>query len=507
MRKKIKRLTAIAMSTLICMSSVFVQASELGSMNEGNVSSEQDIITINNVGYNAEEFMERVISCTNESAPLGSMLDDNGDTITFEYNNNRQRVKKVTEDGVTTYVWDDYGNMQMEILPGGETLDYLYTVIDGVPFLTGLSYKGDTYHYVLDEGDRIIGLKDSSGQLICSYDYNEYGLPLAVYEVKGNQYIEHQDNTGDEFIGCLNSLRYNGDCFDVETNIYCRKTGSYYDPENNEVLGADCDVDMNKLFGDQYDKLKAVYDSGVSRNSARLTSFEVSNLFYAATDFYRNGINYYKSAGEGDDWYTSYNTGIKMYYLAARIIFAENGKTSDDKNMKKYLRYNREGVGWVILNHFLEDDYRYEKGRPLYYSASGTTKPSIYSVLTKSQAFTSINAHAKDPMNPDEVAYQEAFWIASCMYVCNTFEEYNAVVARPAGVTYQCNFRGGLSSGSKPQSSWSHVVFPGWSTDYSGANNYSAFPYYSNISWFNVFFHYESETANLYIIKKYYEGE
>lgn len=94
MRKKFKRLTAIAMSTLICMSSVFVQASELGSMNAENVSLEKDIITINNVGYNAEEFMDRVISCTNVSAPLGSMLDDNGDTITFEYNNNRQRVKR-----------------------------------------------------------------------------------------------------------------------------------------------------------------------------------------------------------------------------------------------------------------------------------------------------------------------------------------------------------------------------------------------------------------------------
>lgn len=508
MRKKFKRLTAIATSTLICMSSVFVQASELGGMNAENVSSEEGIITINNVGYNAEEFMERVISCTNASAPLGSMPDDNGDIITFEYNNNRQRVKKVTENGVTIYVWDDYGNMRMEILPNGETLDYLYTVVDGVSFLTGLSYKGDTYQYVLDEGERIIGLEDSSGQLICSYEYNEYGLPLAVYEVRGNQYIEHQDNTGDEFIGCLNSLRYNGDCFDVETNIYCEKTGSYYDPENNAVLGADCDVDMEKLFGDQYNELKAAYDSGASRNSARLTGFEVSNLFYAATDFYRNGINYNLSPGNGSDWYTSYNTGMKMYYLAARIIFAENGnKNEEDTNMEKYLRYNREGVGWVILNHFLEDDYRYRNGKNLRFSASGTTEPSIYSVLTKDQAFTSIsiNGHAKDKMDPNHVAYREAFWIASCMYVCNTFEEYNAVVARPAGITYQCNFRGALSSGSKPQSTWSHVVFPGWSTDYADANNYSAFPYYSNISWFNVFFHYKAETSkNLFIMSEYY---
>lgn len=511
MRKKFKRLTAIAMSTLICMSSVFVQASELGSMNAENVSLEKDIITINNVGYNAEEFMDRVISCTNVSAPLGSMLDDNGDTITFEYNNNRQRVKKVTEDGVTTYVWDDYGNMQMEILPNGETLDYLYTVVDGLSLLTGLSYKGNTYHYVLDEGDRIIGLEDFSGQLICSYEYNEYGLPLAVYEVEGNQYIEHQDNTGDEFIGCLNSLRYNGDCFDVETNIYCEKTGSYYDPENNEVLGAACNLDMKKLFGDQYNKLKAAYDRGASRNSAGLTDDDIYYLISSAGYFYENGINNYTSAGNGSNWYTSYNTETKMYYLAARIIFAENGNKDGDINMKKYFKYNRQGVGWVILNHFLEDDYRYhynqnhDDKKPLRFSASGTTQPSIYSVLTKDNAFTSISiyGHAKDEMKPSNVAYQEAFWIASCMYVCNTFEEYNAVVPRPDGITYQCNFRGVLDSNSFPDPKWSHVVFPGDKTDYTGANNYSAFEYFSNISKFNVFFHFKIET-DLCIISEYY---
>ena len=206
MRKKFKRLTTMVMSTLICMSSISTQASELSSINAENVFSEEDIITINNVSYNAEEFMERVISCTNISAPLGSMQDKNGSVITFEYNGNRQRVKKVTDEGVTTYVWDNFGNIQMEILPSGEILDYLYTDIDGIPLLTGLSYMGDTYSYVLNEEEKIIGLEDSTEQLICSYEYNEYGLPLVVYEVKGNQHVEHQDNSDDEFIELYNMI-------------------------------------------------------------------------------------------------------------------------------------------------------------------------------------------------------------------------------------------------------------------------------------------------------------
>lgn len=356
----------------------------------------------------------------------------------------------MTDEGVTTYVWDNFGNIQMEILPSGEILDYLYTYtdIDGIPLLTGLSYMGDTYSYVLNEEEKIISLEDSTEQLICSYEYNEYGLPLVVYEVKGNQHVEHQDNSDDEFIGCLNSLRYSGDCYDVETGIYCMRTGSYYDPENNAVLGSSCNVDMKKLFGDQYNELKASYDSGASQNSARLTSNEIYDLTYAASQFYETGINYYLSAGSGSNWYTSY-TGTKMYF-----------------------------------------------------SASGTTVPSFYTILTKSQAFTSINANAKNAMDASNVAYQEAFWIASCMYVCDTFERFNAIVPRPTGVSHQCYNRGALSSGSKPKSTWSHVVFPGWSTDYTGAGNYSAFPYYSNISRFNVLFSYPSE--NLYIKSVYY---
>lgn len=499
MKKRFKRLITIVMSIVLCMSTISVQASELVGTSSGNAFLGENIITINNVSYNAEEFMERVISCTNVSAPLESMLDDNGETITFEYNDNRQRVKKYTKDGVTSYVWDDYGNIQMEILPNGEILNYLYTIIDGISFLVGLRYKGDAYDYVFDDEGRVVGLEDSMNKLVCLYNYNSYGFPLSVYEITGEQYIEHYDNTGDEFIGCLNSLRYNGDCYDVETGIYSKSTGSYYDPKSNVVLGSLCNVDMEKLFGNQYNELMLAYESDAS-NLSRLTGNDIYYLTYAASQFYETGINYYLSAVSGSDWYTSY-TGTKMYYLIARIIYGENGYTSPDTNMEKYLKYNRQGIGWEILNRFLEDDYRYNHNKNLFFSASGTSVPSFYTILTKNQAFTSINSHAKDAMDTGDIAYQEAFWIASCMYVCDTFEEWNAIVPRPVGVTHQCYNRS-VTSSSKPQSTWSNVVFPGCATDYTGASDYSTFPYYNSISWFDVLFSYPSE--NLYIKSVYY---
>lgn len=503
MRKKIKKFIGAVMVAMISMSSISVQALEVDAVDKVGKAQSEDIIVINNQGYNAEEFMDRVISCTKATVPLDSLQDKNGNIVKFEYNEKRQRVKKITENGTTVYVWDDCGNICTEILPNGEVVDYAYGETDGNT-ITELRFRGNVYNYIWDEKGIISGLSDATGQVICLYEYNEFGLPLYVYEVDGNRYIEHRDNDDDDFIGCINSIRYTGNCYDVETSMYCAGCGSYYAPENNEVLGSGCIVDMNELFGDQYDTLALAYENDETTTSARLTSNEIYDLTYAAAQYYANGIDYYTGKGEGDSWYTAYSGG-KEYYLIARIIYGENAAAPEgDPTLETYLRYNRQGVGWEILNRYLEDEYRYSIGKGLFYSATGTTVPSFYSVLTKSSAFTSLNGNeAKSEIFPSKnVAYQEAFYIAACMKVCDNFEEWNAIVPRPTGVTHQCYNRGSLGANSKPASNWSDVIFPGWSTDYTGASNYSKFAYYSQINSFNVLFSYPSE--DLWIKKVYY---
>lgn len=156
----------------------------------------------------------------------------------------------------------------------------------------------------------------------------------------------------------------------------------------------------------------------------------------------------------------------------------------------------------MILNRYLEDLYRYDNGLTLYFSNRNSV-PSFYSVLTKNSAFTSINGNnAKAYISTGNVVYQEAFWIASCMKVCSNFEEWNAIVPRPTGVTSQCYNRGALSSTSAPNSAWKNVIFPGFETDYTGRGNYAGFTHYNIISKFNILFSYSSE--NLYIDSCYY---
>ena len=51
-------------------------------------------------------------------------------------------------------------------------MDYLY---DGNGTLYGLIYNGNKYFYLRDHLANILGIIDSSGNLVVSYDYSAYG--------------------------------------------------------------------------------------------------------------------------------------------------------------------------------------------------------------------------------------------------------------------------------------------------------------------------------------------
>lgn len=500
-----KKLQKIIVSALCIHIALFTEVSVFAEQPETESIENNDIIMIDNRGYTAQDFMQRVMDYTEQGEPINNILDDTGKQVEFTYNERGLRERKITEDGTVFYEYDINNNLLSEELPSGEIVEFLYDTEGDV---YGLLYQNQKYLFIMDESGYIMGLGDAFGQEICIYQYDDYGYPIHVYEISDKEQFEHFDNEGDSFVGCVNPMRYRGDCFDVETGMYYLKDGGYYDSRNNKVIGADCHIDMQELFGDQYKVLDAAYNAQIMGygNESRISSNDVYQLVYAASRYYEEGLRYYTEdySSYGDEWYTNFSGG-KEYYLVARIIYAENTNTSTDSTMNSYLKYNRQGIGWEILNRYLEDDYRYRNGHTLFFSNKDlATAPSFYSVLTKKSQFTSIEGgNAKGYISTANTAYQEAFWIASCMKVCNNFEQWNAVVPRPAGITSQCYNRGGLSSSSAPNSGWVNVIFPGFTTNYAGKKSYSEFTYYSNISKFNILFSYSTES--LYIDSEYYK--
>lgn len=463
----------------------------------------ETIITINGKGYNAQEYMDRVLDYTIASNPIDAMETDDGSEIEFEYNDSRQRTEKIIGEERITYDYDEFSNLKSEVLPDKKQITYSYEYTDNANNADSISYCNNTYHYMIEDGI-ITGLLDSNNQTICTYTYDENGATKHIYEIRGKKKIEHWDNSSDDFVGCVNSIRYDGKCYDSETDMFYLNTGSYYDTKADELVGDKCYVDMEGLFGDQYETLsnqESQSSTDDEMNKASLFSIPSplqSELIYAATKRYEDalGTDGDSLLSEGSTWYTKYSSSDMHFKLAARIIYGENTNKGSGSSEIQYLKYNRQGIAWVITNRLLEDKYRKSHSQATCFSSSST--PSLYSVLTYSGAFASLGSrNAKGAMDSNSIAYQQALLLACYISVCSNFDEYDAVVPRPTGVTYQCYNKGALTSSSSPVSTWSNVRFPGDSTNYTGKSNYTAFPFYSAIGKFNVLHSYSSESLKI----------
>ena len=102
-------------------------------------------------------------------------------------------------------------------------MDYLY---DGNGILYGLIYNGNKYFYLRDHLANILGIIDSSGNLVVSYDYYAYGK---IKSITGSMAST---------LGQDNHMRYKGYYFDEETGFYYCKS-RYYVPEWCRWLNAD----------------------------------------------------------------------------------------------------------------------------------------------------------------------------------------------------------------------------------------------------------------------------
>ena len=106
---------------------------------------------------------------------------------------------------------------------GSKRVDYLY---DGNGILYGLIYNGNKYFYLRDHLANILGIIDSSGNLVVSYDYSAYGNLKSITGSMANT------------LGKDNHMRYKGYYFDEETGFYYCKS-RYYVPEWCRWLNAD----------------------------------------------------------------------------------------------------------------------------------------------------------------------------------------------------------------------------------------------------------------------------
>ena len=161
----------------------------------------------------------------------------NGDSVSYSYDVNGIRTSKTYNGVSTSYLLS--GSRILQETRGSDTLIYEY---DDNGSLRSLVYNGDRYLYVSNGTNDITGILDSTGSLICRYDYDGYGNCTIT-------------NLGSDNIGEINPFRYRGYHYDSDSGFYYLnaryydpQTGRFISPDEVEYLGAGGSVLSYNLF-------------------------------------------------------------------------------------------------------------------------------------------------------------------------------------------------------------------------------------------------------------------
>lgn len=152
-------------------------------------------------------------------------MSKSGTTVEFKYDHNGMRTQKKVTAGsaVATTNYYLHGKLVTHMTVGSDTLHFFY---DAQSRPAKVSYNGVIYTYIHNLQGDVVGLLDSTGNLVVEYKYDAWGRLLST--------------TGSlaDTLGKRNPLRYRGYIYDEETGLYWLKS-RYYNPELLRFINMD----------------------------------------------------------------------------------------------------------------------------------------------------------------------------------------------------------------------------------------------------------------------------
>ena len=164
---------------------------------------------------------------------LASLTKYNGTTASYTYDADGLRLTK-TVNGTKTEYFSVGGQLLGEQTGSNKTV-YM-TNQNGQKF--GFIYNGSYYYYMINIQGDVIGIWDSSGNIVARYTYNAWGKPIAVTDGNGNDVSSNSSH-----IANINPIRYRGYYYDQETGFYYLQS-RYYDPDVGRFINADNQVSV-----------------------------------------------------------------------------------------------------------------------------------------------------------------------------------------------------------------------------------------------------------------------
>ena len=212
-------------------------------------------------------------------------------TVDFAYDSDGKRVKKISGNTETKYYYNGSilsGLVRTTAGSTGTTKTTVQFVYDaeGKPFLLRFNGKTDYFYLYNGLGD-VVGLVDSSNQVVVRYQYNSWGKVTSTQDTSGVS------------LATLNPFRYRKYVYDPETGLYC--LGSrYYDPEVGRFVNAD---DFETL-------------------TYQMDSVQGKNLYQYC---FNNPINMQDEDGGWPKWVTEVAIGIGAIVIGAAAVAATAG--------------------------------------------------------------------------------------------------------------------------------------------------------------------------------------
>ena len=335
--------------------------------------------------------------------------------IDYEYNENGNRISKISKSNDITYNYDLNSKIESENRDG-ILIGYLY---DEMRNIIGFQIEDVTYYYLKDDDLNVLALTNAVGDVVAKYVYDEFGLTQSILgKTEKNEWVDMSNDSG--FVGTLNLIRLHSYYYDYETGWYYNGF-QYYDSVNNQYImrtGANNDFAL-PLIAKNDTFINGSPSSRVSNSNISMDS--LSDLQYYIVSWYGsllNDPNFGKSISYSSSWYSN----LQTVEILSRLIYAENTLSV----------YDQSAIAWVLINR---------KNANLSYLGGGTfrgvaTYSGQFSTITGSSASTS---QARNPVTSQNSWYN-AVYLACCLLSTSNSSDYLAVFSRPIGISTQKYF-------------------------------------------------------------------
>lgn len=234
--------------------------------NNGNmtVRTKKDLTTNNtivtyNYSYNNTNWEDQLTSFDNNMLSyddLGNLISYKNNTFTWKNGIELASFSNSIDNKYITYKYDDKGvrtsknvnNTEIKYYylnddlvyedRNGNVIYYLYDV-EG---LIGFVYENTTYYYLKNLTDDIIGIMNTSGNIIANYVYDSWGKIISITDGNNNDVTNNLNH-----IANINPFRYRSYYYDIETDLYYLKS-RYYSPELERFISPDIFLGTNGDF-------------------------------------------------------------------------------------------------------------------------------------------------------------------------------------------------------------------------------------------------------------------